>query len=100
MPEKAKVMTIKEFFSFRQNKLFWINIAAMIVVAGGCLCGVLKALDAYTRHGEAVVVPDVKGLSLTDAQKMFAERGLTELSVIPGIRQQQANQLQVQQTVG
>ena len=69
-------MTIKEFFSFRQNKLFWINIAAMIVVAGGCLFGVLKALDAYTRHGEAVVVPDVKGLSLTDAQKMFVERGL------------------------
>lgn len=69
-------MTIKEFFSFRQNKLFWINIAAMIVVAGGCLFGVLKALDAYTRHGEAVVVPDVKGLNLTDAQKMFAERGL------------------------
>ena len=69
-------MTIKEFFSFRQNKLFWINIAAMIVVAGGCLFGVLKALDTYTRHGEAVVVPDVKGLSLTDAQKMFAERGL------------------------
>ena len=69
-------MRIKEFFSFRQNKLFWINIAAMIVVVAGCLFGVLKALDVYTRHGEAVVVPDVKGLGLTEAQKMFAERGL------------------------
>ena len=69
-------MTIKEFFSFRRNKFFWINIAAMILVVVGCLFGVLKALDVYTRHGEAVAVPDVKGLGLPEAQRMFAERGL------------------------
>lgn len=76
LPEKAKVMTIKEFFSFRKNRLFWWNIIAMVVVAAGIIFGVLKALDVYTRHGEAVVVPDVKGLSLSEAQKMFADRGL------------------------
>ena len=69
-------MTIKDFFSFRQNRFFWANILAMAVVVVGLLFGVLKGLDIYPRHGEAVVVPDVKGLSLTDAQKMFAERGL------------------------
>ena len=25
-------MTIKEFFSFKTNKFFWLNIVAMIVV--------------------------------------------------------------------
>ncbi len=69
-------MTIKEFLSFRKNSLFWGNIIAMVVVAAGVIFGVLKALDVYTRHGEAVVVPDVKGLSLPEAQKMFADRGL------------------------
>lgn len=69
-------MTIEEFFSFRKNGLFWGNIIAMVVVLAGVIFGVLAALDAYTRHGEAVVVPDVKGLSLAEAQTMFADRGL------------------------
>ena len=69
-------MTFKEFFSFRQNKLFWGNVAAMIVVAAGLMYGVLKALDVYTRHGEAVVVPDVKGMGLQEAKALFAEREL------------------------
>ncbi len=69
-------MTFKEFFSFRKNKLFWGNIAAMIIVVVGLVFGVLKALDVYTRHGEAVVVPDVKGMNLREAQTQFAEREL------------------------
>ena len=69
-------MTFKEFFSFRKNKLFWGNIAAMIIVVVGLVFGVLKALDVYTRHGEAVVVPDVKGMNLREAQTLFAEREL------------------------
>ena len=69
-------MTIKELFSFRKNGLFWGNIIAKVVVQVGVIFGVLAALDAYTRHGEAVVVPDVKGLSLAEAQTMFADRGL------------------------
>lgn len=48
----------------------------MVVVLAGVIFGVLAALDAYTRHGEAVVVPDVKGLSLAEAQTMFTDRGL------------------------
>ena len=69
-------MTFKEFFSFRKNKLFWGNIAAMIIVVVGLVFGTLKALDVYTRHGEAVVVPNVKGMNLREAQTLFAEREL------------------------
>lgn len=46
-------MTIKEFFSFKQNKFFWINLIAMVIVVALVLFGVLKGLDIYTRHGEA-----------------------------------------------
>lgn len=48
----------------------------MVVMVTGVILGVLKALDVYTRHGEAVVVPDVKGLSLPEARNMFVDRGL------------------------
>lgn len=69
-------MTIKDFFSFRQNKYFWVNLAAMIVVVVGLIFGVLKGLDVYTRHGEAVVVPDVKGMGVSEAEKLFRNQGL------------------------
>lgn len=72
-----RIMTIKEFFSFRQNKFFWLNLVAMIVVCALLLFGVLKGLDIYTRHGEAVVVPNVKGMSVAEAEKQFANQGLT-----------------------
>lgn len=69
-------MTIKEFFSLRTNKFFWLNLAAMIIVVVALLFGVLKWLDVYTRHGEAVVVPDVKGMTVDEATKMFSSHGL------------------------
>lgn len=69
-------MTIKDFFSFRQNRLFWANILAMVIVVVGLLFGVLKGLDIYTRHGEAVIVPDVKGMGVEEAGKIFRNHGL------------------------
>lgn len=70
-------MTIKEFFSLRQNKYFWVNLIAMAVVVVGLVFGVLKGLNIYTRHGEAVVVPDVKGMTIGEAEKMFRNHGLS-----------------------
>ena len=60
-------MTIKEFFSFKTNKFFWLNIVAMIVVVVVMIFGVLKWMDVYTHHGETVVVPDVKGMTTEEA---------------------------------
>lgn len=69
-------MTIKEFFSFKANKYFWLNLIAMIAVVVLLLFGVLKWLDVYTRHGEAVVVPDVKGMTVGEAEMLFRNHGL------------------------
>ena len=69
-------MTIKEFFSFKTNKYFWVNIIAMIVVMVVMIFGVLKWLDIHTHHGESVVVPDVKGMTVEEATKMFRNHGL------------------------
>ncbi|WP_455188090.1 PASTA domain-containing protein [Bacteroides congonensis] len=69
-------MTIKEFFSFKTNKFFWLNIIAMIVVVIVMVFGVLKWLDIHTHHGETVMVPDVKGMTVEEATKMFRNHGL------------------------
>lgn len=50
---------------------------AMIIVFALLLFGVLKGLDIYTRHGEAVVVPNVKGMGVAEAERLFANQGLT-----------------------
>lgn len=70
-------MTVKEFFSFKANKYFWVNLIAMVVVVCVALFVVLKGLDVYTRHGEAVVVPDVKGMQLDEAETLLRNHGLT-----------------------
>ena len=69
-------MTIKEFFSFKTNKYFWLNLIAMMAVVILLLFGVLKWLDVYTRHGEAVVVPDVKGMKVGEAEMLLRNHGL------------------------
>ena len=69
-------MTIKEFFSFKTNKYFWLNLIAMMAVVILLLFGVLKWLDVYTRHGEAVVVPDVKGMAVGEAEMLLRNHGL------------------------
>ncbi|MEG1564564.1 MAG: PASTA domain-containing protein [Bacteroides sp.] len=70
-------MTIREFFSFQTNKYFWVNIVAMMAAVGVILFMVLKGLDIYTRHGEAIVVPDVKGLQLAEAEAFLHNHGLS-----------------------
>ena len=69
-------MTIKEFFSFKTNKYFWLKLIAMMAVVILLLFGVLKWLDVYTRHGEAVVVPDVKGMTVGEAEMLLRNHGL------------------------
>lgn len=68
-------MKIKEFFSWK-NKMFWLNLLAMIVVAVVLIFIVLKSLDAYTRHGEAIAVPNAKGMTIAQAQTLFKNEGL------------------------
>lgn len=48
----------------------------MIIVACILLFVALKALDVYTRHGQAVVVPSAKGMTVSQAKKLFLDKGL------------------------
>ena len=53
-----------------------INLLGMAVIAIALVLLTLKGLESYTKHGEAVVVPDVEGLTLERAKALFASNGL------------------------
>ena len=75
------MITLKEFFSFKQNRFFWLNLIAMIVVVIGACWGTLLWLDHYTHHGEAYVVPNVKNKTLGEAQLALHNQKLEGLVV-------------------
>jgi len=58
-----------------KNPFVW-NFLLMIVVGCALIYGTLAWLDYYTRHNEAVIVPDVKGLSMNEAKSFFDNTGL------------------------
>lgn len=61
-----------------------INLFLMAIVSVGLVFGTLAWLDSYTRHNEAVVVPDVKGLTVPKAAEFFTSNGL-RYSVIDSV---------------
>ncbi len=69
-------MRIKDFFSFKKNRFFWINILSILVVAIILVFITFKGLDLYTRHGEEIVVPDAKGMRIEQAKLLFHSKNL------------------------
>lgn len=47
---------------FFSSRLFFMHVILAIGLIALMSFGVLKALDVYTRHGEAVIMPDLRGL--------------------------------------
>lgn len=72
-------MNIKEFFSLKKNRFFWVNIAGMILAVFLLAFAILKALDTYTRHGQAIIVPDAKGMGVFQAEALFRKHGLNSI---------------------
>lgn len=75
------MITLKEFFSFKKNRFFWLNLIAIIVVIIGACWGTLLWLDSYTHHGEAYMVPNVKNKTLNEAQQALSNQKLKGLVI-------------------
>lgn len=75
------MVTFKEFFSFKNNRFFWLNIIIMIIVLIAAPLIALQWLDGYTRHGQAVVVPDVKGMTLRLAENELDKQTLKSIII-------------------
>ena len=55
---------MSNFFMKLIKNPFVISIVLAIVLTCGIVWGVLHWLDSYTRHNEALVIPDIKGMKL------------------------------------
>ena len=67
---------MNNFFVKLIKNPYVLNLLLAVVVTCGLIYGTLKWLDKYTRHNEAVVVPDVKGLKLEEAAEFFKNNNL------------------------
>ena len=70
------MISLKDFFSFKNNRVFWLNIIAMPLVVIAVIFGVLHWLDTYTHHGESIIVPNVNGLPLQQAENELSKKNL------------------------
>ncbi len=66
------MVSLKDFFSFKNNRFFWCNLIAIVAVLLIACYGTLHWLDTYTHHGESYVVPDVKNKTVAEANKALA----------------------------
>ena len=53
-----------------------ISLLLAVLILWGLIYGTLVWLDIYTRHNEAVVIPDVKGMTIEEAAPFLAEKGI------------------------
>ena len=75
------MISLKDFFSFKKNRFFWLNLAGMIIVVVATCWGTLSWLDRYTHHGESYVVPNVTNKTIAEAKHALGMQKL-ECAVI------------------
>lgn len=75
--DRLQIHTVmSKFFVKLIKSPYIINLVVAAVLTCGVIWGVLHWLDVYTRHNEAVIVPDVKGMKLEEAETFFRNNGL------------------------
>ena len=62
--------------SFLKN-IYIRNLLGLTLITVLLLFAVLTGLKRYTQHGEAVEVPDVKGISVKNAEPFFTKKNLS-----------------------
>lgn len=70
------MISLKDFFSFKKNRPFWLNLIAMPIVVVAIIFYVLHWLDTYTHHGESIIVPNVNGLPQQQAASELKKKSL------------------------
>lgn len=66
-------MSVKEAI---KTKKFWASIAAMLAILVVLYFGTQIFLKFLTHHGESVIVPNVEGLTIAEAEEKFDEMGI------------------------
>ena len=65
-----------KIWDFIKKNIYAKNLLLALIIIFIFLIFLIRWLDGYTRHGQAVVVPDVKGLSVEKAAEFFKKSNL------------------------
>ena len=68
---------MKTIWNFLKSRFLWLNILAAIVLVAVVCFVVFLRLDVYTRHGEAVEVPNLTGLYVEEAELLLKDSNLS-----------------------
>lgn len=66
---------MRNFIEFLKSKSFRVHFAIAFVSIALLLFLILKWLNVYTKHGETISVPDLKGLEIIEAMDLLDEQG-------------------------
>ena len=64
------------FLRFFISKPFFTNIVLALVVLVLMLLGTFAWLNSSTRHGESLVVPDIRGVSIEKAAQLLDRKSV------------------------
>jgi beta-lactam-binding protein with PASTA domain len=70
-------MNAKDFFGKLVSRYLMLHLLAMVLVVVALFVGVKYGLNAYTRHGQDVAMPNLYGMDYKDAMKLLEQNGLT-----------------------
>lgn len=65
---------MQNLLSFFKSRHFFIQLTIIILLIFGLIFGALKWLSSYTNHGETVLVPDFKGLSVKELNDFVKDK--------------------------
>ena len=66
---------MKNFILFLKSRAFRLNFAIAFVSITLIMYLVLKWLNVYTKHGETISVPDLKGMDVVEAMDLLDDQG-------------------------
>ena len=75
------MVTFKEFFSFKNNRFFWLNLIAMVVVIVAAAGEPFNGWTAIHATAKQWVVPDVKGMNLRIAENELDKQSLKSIVI-------------------
>ncbi len=73
-----------DFLKFLISKLFWKNLALAVLIIFVAFVFMFIFLRIYTRHGQALSVPNLRGLSIEEAKEVLTRKKLT-LQIIDSV---------------
>jgi len=74
-------MSVKEFF---KSRVFWKQVGLAMVMGVAIIIVLIIWLNIYTRHGQARPTPEVRGLTITEAQHVVSKNRM-KLQIIDSV---------------